>query len=102
MAMQQQHVTRAVKPTSIKLPGALKDRIYNIAALRQRSAHTIMIQALQSFVEKEEKREALRREYIAAHEHYKATGLHLTQEEVEAWMLELEAGNDVEPPACHI
>ncbi len=61
-----------------------------------------MIQAIQSFVEREEKREAVRQECIAAHEHYKSTGLHLTQEEVEAWLLDLEAGNDVEPPACHI
>lgn len=100
--MQGQHVSQVTKPTSIKLPSDLKERVFTLAEARQRSAHTIMIQAIQSFVEREEKREALRQECIAAHEHFKATGLHLTQEEVEAWLLDLEAGNDVGPPACHI
>jgi len=34
--------------------------------------------------------------------HYKQTGLHVTNEEVGAWIAELEAGNDdAEPPVCH-
>ena len=46
-------------------------------------------------------REALRQECIAASEHFKRTGLHLTQEEVEGWLGKLEAGECVDPPACH-
>jgi predicted transcriptional regulator len=41
-------------------------------------------------------------ETIKAWEKYQATGLHLTFEEADNWLAELENGNDVEPPACHI
>jgi predicted transcriptional regulator len=47
------------------------------------------------------KREAFRQDTLKALEEYLATGLHLTAEEVEAWLLQLEQGNDVEPPECH-
>jgi predicted transcriptional regulator len=40
-------------------------------------------------------------EATKAWEEYQATGLHLTFEEADAWLAELESGNDVEPPACH-
>ena len=49
-----------------------------------------------------EQREALRLECIAASEHFKQTGLHLTHEEVEDWLKRLEAGENVEPPKCHL
>lgn len=48
-----------------------------------------------------EQREGVRQECIAAHEHFKQTGLHLTHEEVEGWLDRLAAGEDIEPPICH-
>ena len=37
-----------------------------------------------------------------ASEHYQRTGLHVTNDEIGAWIAELEAGNDdAEPPECH-
>jgi predicted transcriptional regulator len=51
--------------------------------------------------EREAKRESFRLETLAAWEHYQATGLHLTQEEAEAWMAQLVAGLTVDPPECH-
>ena len=50
---------------------------------------------------KEELREALYQEAKAAHDHSIQTGLHLTAEEVNAWIDELEAGNNVALPKCH-
>jgi predicted transcriptional regulator len=61
-----------------------------------------MVHAIESYVDREEKREALRQEARAAHEHYVLTGLHLTGEEAAAWLDELADGQDVEPPSCHI
>ena len=61
-----------------------------------------MVQAIEHYVEREEKREALRQEARVAHEQYMLTGLHLTGEEAAAWMDKLADGEDVEPPACHI
>jgi len=43
-----------------------------------------------------------RLEALAAWEDYHANGLHLTLKEADAWMAKLEAGQDVEPPPCHV
>ena len=91
------HINASVK---ISLP--LHARIANLAEVRQRTAHSLMIQAIESFVEREEQRESLRLEARAAHEEYMRTGLHVTADEADAWLAELEAGNDVEPPKCRI
>jgi len=37
-----------------------------------------------------------------AWDEYQRTGLHLTLAEADAWLARLEAGEDVEPPACHV
>lgn len=46
-------------------------------------------------------RERLRQETLEAWEHYRATGLHATEEEADKWLGQLERGNDVEPPRGH-
>jgi predicted transcriptional regulator len=60
-----------------------------------------MLQAIESYVTREEKREAWRREGMAAWEEYQRTGLHLTNAEVKEWLSQLAAGNRVDPPRCH-
>lgn len=93
--------TRAT-PTSIKLPVELRDRLQNLAKSRRRTPHSLMIQALETYVAREEQREALRQEALAAHEAFALTGLHVAAQEADAWLAELEAGNDVEPPKGHM
>lgn len=34
--------------------------------------------------------------------HFNETGLHLTGEEVDAWLAKLEAGLEENPPPCHV
>ena len=89
-------------PASVKLSKELKDRVKNLAEARNQSAHAVMLQAIETYVDREEKREALRQEAKAAHEQYMLTGLHLTGEEVDAWLDALAEGSDVEPPKCHV
>ena len=89
-------------PISIRLPAELKERVQSLAAARQRSANMLVVQAVAAFVEREEKREAIRRECLAAHEHYQQTGLHVSHAEVKEWIAELRRGKKVEPPKCHI
>ena len=93
---------QTVVNTSVKIPPALHERIQHLAQARTSSAHALMLQAIEKFVEREEQREALRQEALKAHEEFVLTGLHLTGQEVDAWLAELEAGNDVEPPKCHV
>ncbi len=49
----------------------------------------------------EAKRETFRRDTLQAWERYRSTGQHVTSDEADAWLQQLEQGNDVEPPKCH-
>ncbi|CAI3235154.1 CopG family ribbon-helix-helix protein [uncultured Desulfovibrio sp.] len=92
----------ATTPASVKLPNPLRERIKSLADARNQSAHAIMLQAIENYVEREEKREALRQEAKAAHEHYMQTGLHLTNAEAVEWMDKIIQGEKVPMPKCHI
>lgn len=89
-------------PISIRLPAELKARLQDLASARQRSTNAVVVQAVAAFVEREEKREALRQECLAAHEQYLATGLHATQAEVKDWAARLREDAKAKAPACHI
>ncbi len=60
-----------------------------------------MREAVEQYVGREEQREQLRRDALAAWAHYQTTGLHATGEEADAWLAKLEAGQDAEAPECH-
>ena len=92
----------ASSTTSLKLDSELKKRVHRLAAERRRSPHWVMREAVEQFVEREEKREKLRRDALAAWNHYRTTGLHVTAEEADAWLAKLEAGEDAEAPECHV
>lgn len=88
--------------TSIKLDPATKDRVQRLASARQRTPHWVMKEAIEQYVAREESREEFRKDALKVWEDYQESGLHITLEEADKWLAELEAGNDVEPPACHI
>ncbi|MGE3832433.1 MAG: CopG family ribbon-helix-helix protein [Parvibaculaceae bacterium] len=87
--------------TSIKLDEQTRERIRRLAEARKRSAHWLMREAIGQYVEREEKREKLRRDALAAWSEYQSTGLHVTEEEADRWLAKLEAGEDEKPPECH-
>ena len=87
--------------TSLKIDDALKGRVQALADQRRRSAHWIMLEAIQQYVEREEAREGFKQDALRAWEAYQSNGLHLTMEEADAWLRKLEAGEDAELPPCH-
>lgn len=87
--------------TSLKLDEKTKSRLQYLADKRRRSTHWLMREAIEQYVEREEKREQFRQEALAAWVEYQATGLHVTAEEADAWLAQLEAGEDAEPPSPH-
>lgn len=93
---------QTVVNTSIKMSPLLRERILNLAKARKQSAHALMLQALETFVCHEEKREAWRLEGISAWEDFQRTGLHLTNTEVIAWMDKIAQGEKMPMPKCHI
>jgi len=61
----------------------------------------MMRQAVQEYLEREEKRETLRREALESWDEYQRTGLHVTIQEVRQWVDSLGSENAPEPPKCH-
>lgn len=87
--------------TSVKLDTKTKKRVQRLAALRRRSPHWVLREAVEQYVEREEKREQFRQDALAAWDHYQATGKHVTAAEADRWLAKLEAGKDAPPPTCH-
>lgn len=93
--------TTATRPVAVKLDVAIHDRIKHLAASRHRSTHWMMREAIQQYVEREEKREAFRQGALAAWEEYQQTGLHVTGDEVTAWLESWGADQEQPAPVCH-
>jgi predicted transcriptional regulator len=88
--------------TSLKLDSTMKERVHRLASARRRSPHWIMREAVEQYMEREEKREQLRQDALAAWAKYQETGLHVTAEEADAWLAKLEAGKHAVIPKCHV
>jgi len=94
--------TAAVRPIAVKLEVDIRERMKRLAESRHRTTHWLMKEAIQQYIDREEKREVLRKAATLAWEEYQLTGLHTSFEEGDAWLAKLEAGQDVEPPECHV
>jgi len=86
--------------TSLKLAAEIKERVRRLASARRRSPHWLMREAIEEYVEREEKRERFRQDALAAWAHYQTTGLHVAAEEADAWLAKLEAAKEAAPPKC--
>ena len=87
--------------TSVKLNDDMKKRVQHLADAKHRSAHWIMRRAIEDYVEREEKREAVKQDALHAWEDFQRNGLHLTHAEADEWLSKLESGDDAELPTCH-
>ena len=86
---------------SVKLDEALKGRVQHLAVSQRRSAHWIMREAIQQYVEREEARESFRQEALASWADYQQTGQHLTGDEARDWLRGWGGEADTEAPTCH-
>ena len=87
--------------TSVKLDEQLKHRIQHLADLKHRSAHNIICNAILEYVDREEARESFKQEALASWDAYQETGLHLTGQEVQAWLQTWGTAKEKELPPCH-
>jgi len=87
---------------AVKLDISMRERMKRLADAKKRTPHWLMREAIEQYVDREEKQEAFRQEGLRAWEAYQATGVHITYAEADSWLEQLEAGNDVEPPDCHV
>jgi predicted transcriptional regulator len=88
--------------TSVKLASALHKRVEILASARQQTPDSLMTEAIEQYLERREKREQFLKDGVASWEDYKSTGLHITGNEVDAWLDRLDAGDNAELPECHL
>jgi predicted transcriptional regulator len=89
------------KPKSVKLDPDINARIEHLAEVRRRTIHWMMREAIQQYVEREEKRESFRQGTLEAWDEFQMHGLHATTEEVSAWLTSWGTDNELPAPVCH-
>lgn len=93
--------SNAPTTTSLKLDPDLRDRLRRLAEARRRAPHWLMREAIAQYVAREEGRERLRADALAAWAEFEESGRHAPHAEVDAWLARLEAGEEgADPPAC--
>ena len=86
---------------TVQLEAELRQKLEMLAEATGQAAERLASEAIARFLEPAEKMTVAEKAALESWEHYKATGLHLTMVEADAWLAELEGGHDVEPPPCH-
>lgn len=86
---------------TMTLDADIRSRIQKLAKVRNRAPHCLLRDAISQYVEREERREAMRQDALRAWAAYQESGLHVTHAKADAWMAELETGHDLAPPECH-
>ena len=87
--------------TFLKIDDTLKSRVNRLASQRRRSPDWIMLEAIREYVGREEAQDQMTRGAVAAWEAYQKDGLHLTLDEVSAWLDTWGTEDEGPPPPCH-
>ena len=93
--------TTTPAPMSLKLPSDARERLRTIATQKKRPAHALAREAVLRYIEIEEEQAKRNREADEAWKHYQETGLHVTGEEVMAWLKSWGTDKPLPPPECH-
>lgn len=75
--------------TTIRLPPELRARLQALSEQTGRSAHSLIVEAVERHADYEEQLQALVREALAADAHIEETGEVYRAEDVHAWMQRL-------------
>ena len=84
--------------TTLKLPEELKSRITRLAKQSKKSAHSLMIEALEREVSREERKQAFVREALAADAEIEAGADVYRAEDVHDWLDRLATKRKAAPP----
>ena len=88
-------------PVSLKLAPGERERLAALAGARKRTPHYLMREAVSEYLGREEMRQSFRDEAARAWQDYKETGLHVTQDEVDAWIDSLGTRTPKRRPKWH-
>lgn len=86
---------------AVSLDTVLQEKVQQIMAVQRLSFDSVVRQALREYVEREEKKMQFQQEAIAAWQDFQQDGLHLTDDEVMAWLETWGTKQETEIPKCH-
>lgn len=86
---------------AVKIDTKTKERLKTLSKIKQRSAHWMMCEAINQYVDREEKRESFRQDAVNAWEEYQKTDLHVTGAEVVDWLNTWGTDTEKDAPECH-
>jgi len=84
--------------TTIRLPPKLRARIRSLAKQTGRSAHSLIVDAVERHADYEEQMRSLVKEALAADSEIEKTGEVYRADDVHAWMKRLAVGESVARP----
>jgi predicted transcriptional regulator len=79
----------------------LESRVVRLAEQRRCSPDSIIREAIQQYLAREEARESFRQEAVASWTAYQETGRHLTGQEVQDWLAGWGSDRGMTAPKCH-
>ena len=91
----------AAKNVSVKLDQETRARIEHLAETYRRTPHWVMREAIQQYLEREEKRELFRKDVVNTWQEYEKTGLHVTGDEISTWLDTWDEETEKAAPVCH-
>ena len=92
---------RSSTTISVKLDPSDRDRIASLAAMKKRTPHYLMKEAILEYVQREEARQNFIKAANTSFEHYKETGLHITLDEFSAWVDDVQKNPNAPITAYH-
>ncbi len=88
-------------PVAVKITDDVKARVKKLAEAKSRSQHWLMREAIEQYVDREERREKVRQDGLKAWNDFQETGLHLTFDEVADWLKSWGTDEEKAEPECH-
>ena len=85
---------------AIKIDQKTKERYKKLARIKDRSAHWMMREAINQYLDREEKSESFRQDAVNSWNEYQETGFHATGDEVIQWLNTWGTDDEKDAPEC--
>jgi predicted transcriptional regulator len=88
-------------PVTINLDDADQDRITSLASAKNSTPHYLMKAAILEYLQKEEARQNFITAAESSFVHYKESELHITLDEFDSWVDQVQHDPSTPLPTCH-
>jgi len=89
---------RRTNPMAVKLDPGVRERLQALGKARRRTPHWLMVEAIRTYVDREEEVERGRSEAREALARYEATGEYFADDDVQAWLETWGTASEKRPP----